>query len=311
MIRNEQRLSDGILFLKRALSFAVRVLATFFNNHGILLAGGVGYNVLLSMVPLFALLCVLLTHIVDEQRLLAVVAVQAQHLAPANAELVVDTVIQLLTSRDLIGGVGLLVLMFFSSFAFRVLEDSIAIIFHQPNVPSPRSFWVSAVLPYAFMLVLGTGLLALTLLIALVGGLYDYTTTLLGVQPEVKGLVQFALNVLSFLGMVFLFSAIYKILPVVKICTRRAIIGGLVAAVLWEGIRLFVSYYLANISFVNAVYGSLATIIILLLTLEVGAFTLLLGAQVIAELERSAKAGLPWHQSPEATLPAESAVSDS
>lgn len=299
MTKNQQLLSNSMLFIKRAAKFAVRVLRTFLNNHGILLAGGVGYNVLLSMVPLFALLCVLLTHIVDEQRLLAVVAVQAQHLAPANAELVVDTVIQLLTSRDLIGGVGLLVLMFFSSFAFRVLEDSIAIIFHEPDVPSPRSFWVSAVLPYAFMLVLGTGLLALTLLIALVSGLYDFTITMLGVEPEVKKLVEAALNILSFLGMVFLFSAIYKILPVVKVLTRRAIIGGLVAAVLWEGIRLFVTYYLANISFVNAVYGSLATLIILLLTLEVGAFTLLLGAQVIAELERSAKAGVRWYQVPE------------
>lgn len=299
MTKNQQLLSDGTVFLKRAAKFAARVLHAFFNNHGILLAGGVGYNVLLSMIPLFALLCVLLTHIVDEQRLLAVVAVQAQHLAPANAELVVDTVIQLLASRDLIGGVGLLVLLFFSSFAFRVLEDSIAIIFHQPDVHVPRSFWVSAVLPYAFILVLGTGLLALTLLIALISGVYDYTISLLGVEPEIKSLVQFSLNLVSFAGMVFLFSAIYKILPVVKVCTRRAIIGGLVAAVLWEGIRLLVSYYLANISFVNAVYGSLATLIILLLTLEVGAFTLLLGAQVIAELERSAKAGLRWYQVPE------------
>lgn len=298
MTKEKQILEASALFAKRSALFSVRVLHAFFKNHGILLAGGVGYNILLSMVPLFALLCVLLTHIVDEYTLLTVVTVQAQHLAPANADLVHDAVVQLLASRDVIGGVGLLALTFFSSFAFRMLEDSIAIIFHQPDITWRRSFWVSAVLPYAFMILLGTALLALTMLIALVSGLYESIILWLGIQPEVGRLAEIALNIVSFFGMVLLFSAIYKVLPVVKIATRRAIVGGLVAAVLWEGIRLLVTYYLANISFVNAVYGSLATLIVLLLTLEVGAFILLLGAQVIAELERSAKAKLPWHCAP-------------
>ena len=33
-------------------------------------------------------------------------------------------------------------------------------------------------------------------------------------------------------------------------------------------------------------------------SLEVGAIILLLGAQVIAELERNARLGLPWHLDP-------------
>jgi len=47
---------------------------------------------------------------------------------------------------------------------------------------------------------------------------------------------------------------------------------------------------------VNAVYGSMATTVILLLTMEAAAFIVLLGAQVIAELQRSIHAGTPWHQ---------------
>ena len=57
-------------------------------------------------------------------------------------------------------------------------------------------------------------------------------------------------------------------------------------------------YYFLNISFVNVIYGSLATIIVLLISLEVGSIILLLGAQVIAELERSERAGMPWYSSP-------------
>ena len=165
-----------------------------------------------------------------------------------------------------------------------MLEDSIAIIFHRPDNPH-RNFWVSAVLPYAFILILGAGLLALTLVFSLVNALY-----------ESPGLI---LYLISFVGVFILFSAIYKVLPIVRVSPRRAIVGGLVAAILWEATRLLLMYYFLNISFVNVVYGSLATIIVILISLEIASIILLLGAQVIAELERSERLGLPWYASPD------------
>ena len=81
---------------------------------------------------------------------------------------------------------------------------------------------------------------------------------------------------------------------------RRAVVGGSGGGyTLWEATRLVMMYYFLNVSFVNAIYGSLATIIVLLISLEVGSIILLLGAQVIAELERSDRAGVPWHTSPD------------
>ncbi|EPC04632.1 hypothetical protein L861_04745 [Litchfieldella anticariensis FP35 = DSM 16096] len=282
----------------RVLHFALRVLGAFLRNRGMLLAGGIGYNILLSIVPLFALICVFLTHVVDEGQLLEVMAIQARHLAPAHADLLLDAVRTVLKSRDVIGLVGTLVLLVFSSFAFRMLEDAMAIIFHLPDDPAKRSIWVSALLPYAFMLVLGTGLLALTLLVSLADALNALTIVITGRSLPFAGASTALLNLFSFIGMFVLFSAIYKVLPVVKISLRRALIGGFVAALMWEGIRLLLVGYFAHISLVNAVYGSLATIIIVLLSLEIGAIILLLGAQVIAELERNARAGLPWYIDP-------------
>jgi membrane protein len=57
-------------------------------------------------------------------------------------------------------------------------------------------------------------------------------------------------------------------------------------------------YFFTNISMVNVIYGSLATVIVVLLFLEIVFVILLLGAQLIAELEASAAAGLPWHEKP-------------
>ncbi|MBZ9557089.1 MULTISPECIES: YihY/virulence factor BrkB family protein [Modicisalibacter] len=287
-----------LVLTARLWRFSLRVLGAFFKNRGILLAGGVGYNVLLSTVPLFAMLCVLLTHVVSEQRLLEIIAIQAQHLAPAHADVILDSVRTLVDSRDVVGVVGTLVLLFFSSFAFRMLEDSIALIFHQPDDPKKRRFWVSALLPYAFMLVLGAGLLALTVLLAMGDAFNQLLLALYDVELPSAIVATVTLNLLSFIGLVGLFSAIYKIMPVVRIAPSRALIGGFVAALLWESVRLVLGYYFANISYVNAVYGSLATLIVVLLSLEIGAIILLLGAQVIAELEASARAGLHWYETP-------------
>ncbi|UYG06151.1 YihY/virulence factor BrkB family protein [Halomonas sp. M4R1S46] len=284
--------------LPRVLHFAWRVLAAFLRNRGILLAGGVGYNILLSIVPLFALLVVLLAQVVDEQHLLGVLAIQARHLAPAHAEVLLDAVRTLLDSRDAIGILGIPVLLVFSSFVFRMLEDALAIIFHAPDTHTRRSIWVSVLMPYAFMLVLGAGLLGLTLLVSLASAVNALWMAVLGRELPLAGLSGTALNLTSFAGVFLLFSAIYKVLPVVRIAVRRAVVGGFVAALLWEGVRLLLVFYFENLSFVNVVYGSLATLIVVLLSLEVGAVILLLGAQVIAELERNARLGVPWYLDP-------------
>ncbi|WP_163557413.1 YihY/virulence factor BrkB family protein [Halomonas sp. NO4] len=288
----------AFVLLPRIASFLWRVLTAFLRNRGILLAGGVGYNILLSIVPLFALLAVLLTQVVDEQTLFNVLSVQARHLAPAHAEVLLDAVRTLVDTPEVIGLFGILVLLVFSSFAFRMLEDALAIIFHAPDAHVGRSVWVSVLLPYVFMLVLGAGLLALTLLVTLAGALNSLWLALFGSDLPLAGLSETALNLFSFGGVFILFSAIYKVLPLVRIALRRAVVGGFVAALLWEGIRLLLVFYFANLSLVNAVYGSLATLIVVLLSLEVGAIILLLGAQVIAELEHNARRGLPWHVDP-------------
>jgi uncharacterized BrkB/YihY/UPF0761 family membrane protein len=75
-------------------------------------------------------------------------------------------------------------------------------------------------------------------------------------------------------------------MPVGRLSAQHALIGGATAGLLWEFIRHGLRWYFGTLSQVSVVYGSLATGIIVLLSLEVAATLLLLGAQVIAEYER-------------------------
>ena len=74
--------------------------------------------------------------------------------------------------------------------------------------------------------------------------------------------------------------------PVGRLRISHALIGGVTAAVLWELTRHALTWYFATLSQVSVVYGSLTSAIAVLLSLELAATLLLLGAQVISEYER-------------------------
>jgi uncharacterized BrkB/YihY/UPF0761 family membrane protein len=63
--------------------------------------------------------------------------------------------------------------------------------------------------------------------------------------------------------------------------------GGVTATVLWEATRHVIVWYFAKLSMVNVIYGAMATAIVVLLTLEAAAVILLLGGEVIAEIDRA------------------------
>jgi uncharacterized BrkB/YihY/UPF0761 family membrane protein len=78
-------------------------------------------------------------------------------------------------------------------------------------------------------------------------------------------------------------------MPVGRLSLRHALIGAVSAALLWEISRHLLVWYFATLSQVNVVYGSLTTAIAVLLSLDIAATLLLLGAQVISEYERLGK----------------------
>jgi uncharacterized BrkB/YihY/UPF0761 family membrane protein len=94
------------------------------------------------------------------------------------------------------------------------------------------------------------------------------------------------LYLLGVAGEIFVVTSVYLVMPVGRLSLRHALIGGVTAALLWELTRHVLVWYFATLSAVNVVYGSLTTAIVVLLTLEIGAGLLLLGAQVISEYER-------------------------
>jgi membrane protein len=267
-------------------AFTVRVLRAFRANQGLLLAGAVAYYTLLSIVPLLILMLIALSQIIDEGELLTTLGRYLEWLMPGQSKAVIGELASFLDHRGVIGWALLVTMIFFSSLAFTVLENAMSVIFLHRVAIRRRRFLVSAAIPYCYIVFLGLGLLLVTLVSGSLQVIGAESIDFLGRSWSLHGVSGALLYLLGVMGEIFVLTSIYLVMPVGRPSWRHAMIGAITATVLWEITRHVLVWYFGTLSQVNVVYGSLTTSIVVLLTFEIGATLLLLGAQVIAEYER-------------------------
>jgi YihY family inner membrane protein len=276
---------------QRPWAFLGRTVRDFRRNQGLLLSGAVAYYTLLSIVPLMALVLVGLSHLMDEQALLESVTDHIELLLPREADAITAQVSAFLAQRHVVGSFGMAVLLFFSMQAFTVLEAAMSVIFYHRVRVQKRHFAVSMVLPLGFVLLVGTSVLLVTFISGAVHALDDRGVTVFGYFWQMGTVTGALLYLLGVVGLILLMTALYLVLPAGRIAVRHALVGGIVAGVLWEIVRHVLIWYFSTLSLVNVIYGSLTTAVVALLSLDIAAIIFLFGAQVIAEFERCSAEG--------------------
>ena len=281
----------------------VRTLKGFRANQGLLLAGAVAYYALLSIVPMLILTVIALSHFVDQAALLDTVGRYLEWLVPGQSRAIVAELANFLAHRDVLGWVLLGSMLFFSSLAFTVLENAMSVIFHHRVAIRRRHFLISAVIPYAYILSLGLGLLLVTLVAGSLQAMGQQRVDFLWRSWSLGGLSGALLYLLGLAGEIFVLTSVYMVMPVGRPSLRHALLGAIAAALLWELSRHALVWYFTTLSQIGTVYGSLTTAIAVLLSLELAATLLLLGAQVISEYERLAVEALDAPPEPFTTAP--------
>jgi membrane protein len=267
-------------------AFVVQTLRAFRANQGLLLAGAVAYYALLSIVPMMILTLIALSHVIDQAELLGTLGRYLEWLVPGQSRAVVAELANFLAHREVVGWVLLATMLFFSSLAFSVLESAMSVIFLHRVKKHPRHLLVSLVIPYLYILCLGLGLLLVTLVAGSLQALGEANLEWLGRSWSFDLPSRLLLYLLGLAGEIFMLTSIYLVMPVGRLSLPHALLGGVTAALLWEISRHALVWYFATLSQIGVVYGSLTTAIGVLLSLELAATLLLLGAQVISEYER-------------------------
>jgi len=286
--------------LKNPVAFTLQVLKAFQANQGLLLAGAVAYYALLSIVPLLILMVIALSQVVDQNVLLATLARALEYVAPGEGDAVAGELRAFLDHREAIGLVLFITMLFFSALGFKVLENAMSVIFLHRVAERKRHFIVSLMLPFGYIIVIGAALFVVTLVVADLMAIGGENIVILDYSWSLSGFSSGLIYAISVIGEILLISGVYYFMPVGRLSAQHALIGGITAGLLWEVIRHGLGWYFSTLSQVSVVYGSLTTAIIVLLSLEVAATLLLLGAQVIAEYEcieigMAAKPPVPMH----------------
>ena len=158
------------------LGFAAQTWKAFRANQGLLLAGGVAYYTLLSIVPLMILLVIILSHVIEADRLMATLAHYLEIVVPGQSAPLIEELRGFIAHREVIGWTLAVTLIFFSSLAFSVLENAMSVIFYHRVLDKRRPMMVSLLIPYLYILILGIGLLVVTLV---AGALQSFAMTTL------------------------------------------------------------------------------------------------------------------------------------
>lgn len=264
--------------------FVMRVLRNFRRNQGLLLSGAIAYYTFLSIVPMALLAVSVLSHVLQEQQLMQVLSAYMALVIPGYSVTLTEQVQSFLQHRTVVGVVGFLAMLFFSSIAFSMLENAMSLIFFHRFKGKRRNLLVSAIIPYLYLFLIALGIVLVSIAVGALESFAYQQVTIFGWSFSLERSAGILVYLTGIIGEFLILSSIYLVMPAVRVSLHYALIGGLTATVLWELTRRLLVWYYGVLSMVDLIYGPIAIAVAALLCIEVAAIIVLLGAQVIAEL---------------------------
>jgi membrane protein len=250
-----------------------------------LMAAGVAFYAFLSIVPLLGALVMTYGLIADPSTIADHMRAIIQVVPRDAAKLILDQLVNLVTTASSKKGIGLLVALLVSLYgatrASGAIIMALNVIYEQRE---RRSFIRTTIL--SFVLIIGAvmigvmGILSASAL-ALVGKLAEGlgTAASIGIGAA-TWIVAAALASMAI-------AAAYRFAPDRADAKWRWLtMGSALATLLWLVATLGFGAYAATLGNYNATYGSLGAVVVLLMWLYVSAYAILLGATINAETER-------------------------
>lgn len=263
------------------LRILLKSLTDFFKDSGYMLAAAISFFFILALVPYCLMLVAIFGYFLGENpEFYSFFAQKLTYLFPAVTKQITDGLEHLISYRK-IGNVTLVLYAFLSYELLATIEYSL-----------DRIFKVKHSRPFLLSLLLAVIIITLTIAFVLIS---FGATYLVSGAHELKRLMPF-LDVGSitrfFLGyfipfvLIFLMlMTIYILLPNKKIKVVHAMIGALFSATLLEIAKHIFTIYVGTLLKLGAIYGPLTIFVIFLLWTYYSSCILLIGAELIHNME--------------------------
>ena len=270
----------------RPLWLMVEAYKKFLQDGAPDLAASIAYSALFSIFPLLLGVVAAAGLIGDEAVVRrAIVETLARIAPPATAEFVDRNVQEAIRLRGTFGILAIVGLFWSATAVASTVRNALNRVL---SVIQPRPYLFRKLIDLILVVLAGTFLIlslitsAATLrLIGAFPGLASLIVTL-----ETSTLAQLASTVGPVILSTLTFLVIYLYLPNVRIRWTNAIIGALVAGLLFEGIKQAFFWYLQTFARYQLVYGSLTGIIVFLVWMYLSSAILLFGAELASQIGR-------------------------
>jgi len=261
--------------LKRELSLLVKTVKEASNDHAKDLAAAIAFWAFFSIFPLLIGILSLAGYFLQSAELQARIYEVVTDMFPGSASLVRDNLDAVVQYRGTMSWVGIGGLLWTASKGFGAITRAVN---RAIGAQRTDNFLLSKIRSFFMAVAVSVLMIAsIAITVALEIALDPSFLSRLGLDavnlPRLQGWT--ANIVLVFL----IFALIYKLAPYVEVRWRQVLPGALLAAVLFELVKTAFVVYLDRIADFEAVYGSLSSIIVLLLWLYLSAVILIYGAE--------------------------------
>ena len=248
------------------------------------MAAGVAYYAMLSLFPLSVGLISLLGLMLDSEALEGEVIVFLQDYIPGSKELLAANINAGGSIRGFLGVISFLGLFWSASLLFGAITR---VVNRAWDIHQDRPFYIDK-LRHILMAFSVAPLFLMS--VGTTASLHILATHDVPVIGRVEFLDNNVINIITrplpFLFTLSIFLLIYKFLPNTKTYWRYVWPGALLGAVLFEVFKSIFVFYLDNFADYERVYGSLASVIVLLAWTYFSGLILIAGAEFSSEYER-------------------------
>jgi YihY family inner membrane protein len=267
------------------LGILVHAFNTFSEANAAEAAASIAYYALFSLFPLLLFLVTMTSSILESEAVMEQVLEFTAQALPTAQELVEDNIEELLNRRSTMGTLAAIGLLWGATSVFAILTRNINKAWHSAR---PRNFLQKRLVGLIIVGIL-IGLLILSLMSTTIFRLLPSLDMSAPLWGDISIYETYSWRVASrlvpwFFTFVMCLS-LYRWIPTTKVGWTDAIIGALVAATAGEITKSLFTWYLSSgFAKYDLVYGSLATLVILMLSIYLVSLILLFCAHLSAAI---------------------------
>ena len=281
------------------LSLLVRTALAFDQDDGPLMARSLAYYALFAVFPAILALIVISSAVLESEEAQEAVLALVLEYMPIAQDVVVANIEQLLMTRETVGLIALVGLIWSASGVFSAIFRAVN---RAWGIPKSKLVLSEKLYGLAMIFFISIFFLLTLSIRPVVNLVQAWQIPLLGWQPlahpGTDRLVGWLATLVPGLLSVGAFILMYRTMPRARVRWRDVWLGGLIVGLIWEVGKQIFTWYISNFSSYSVIYGSVGAIIVFLLWCYLSGQLLLLGAEFTAEYSRWRRAGRPVETRP-------------